>query len=162
MCAALAFRGEAAELFADIGVAGLWRLTERLEALRRHRVVIDAAGMEGALFSVVGGLVGGLVVALPTGQGYGVSAGGLVRVGSKDDIRFQATAGNGLGRYAALNFVTGGVLTPDDRIEAIPSVLGFAGYRHHWSSRLRTNLNLAGILADPDAAFTGGAIGTDR
>ena len=78
----LAFHGEATELFADIGVAGLWRLTERLEALRQHRVVIVAAGMEGALFSVVGGLVGGLVIALPTGQGYGVSAGGRLALDS--------------------------------------------------------------------------------
>ena len=60
----------------DVGVAGLWRLLERIEELRRHPVVIAVAGMEGALFSVVGGLVGSVVVAVPTAVGYGVAAGG--------------------------------------------------------------------------------------
>jgi len=72
----LAWHGEPNLAVADSGVAGLWRLMERVEDLRRMRVVIVAAGMEGALPSVVGGLVPGLVVALPTSVGYGVSAGG--------------------------------------------------------------------------------------
>jgi len=72
----LAFEGEAATLLADVGVAGLWRLTERLEEIRRHRVVIAVAGMEGALFSVLGGLVPCAVIAVPTSVGYGVSKGG--------------------------------------------------------------------------------------
>jgi NCAIR mutase (PurE)-related protein len=72
----LAFEGEAATLLPDVGVAGLWRLTERLEDIRRHRVVIAVAGMEGALFSVLGGLVPCAVIAVPTSVGYGVSKGG--------------------------------------------------------------------------------------
>ena len=72
----LAFAGEAATLLADVGVAGLWRLMERLDDIRRHRVVIAVAGMEGALFSVLGGLVPCAVVAVPTSVGYGVSRGG--------------------------------------------------------------------------------------
>jgi NCAIR mutase (PurE)-related protein len=72
----LAFEGEAATLLADVGVAGLWRLMERLDEIRRHRVVIAVAGMEGALFSVLGGLVPCAVVAVPTSVGYGVSRGG--------------------------------------------------------------------------------------
>jgi hypothetical protein len=72
----LAFEGEAAMLVLDVGVAGLWRLTERLDDIRRHRVVIAVAGMEGALFSVLGGLVAAPVVAVPTSIGYGVGAGG--------------------------------------------------------------------------------------
>jgi NCAIR mutase (PurE)-related protein len=72
----LAFEGEATTLVLDVGVAGLWRLTERLEEIRRHRVVIAVAGMEGALFSVLGGLVAAPVVAVPTSIGYGVGAGG--------------------------------------------------------------------------------------
>jgi len=78
----LAFGGETATEIADVGVAGLWRLMERLEEVRRHPVVIVAAGMEGALFSVVGGLVGSVVIALPTSQGYGVASGGRVAVDS--------------------------------------------------------------------------------
>ncbi|NDZ12748.1 circadian phase modifier CpmA [Variovorax sp. WS11] len=60
----------------DVGVAGLWRLLSRVDELRRMSVLVVAAGMEGALVSVVGGLLPGAVIALPTSVGYGVSAGG--------------------------------------------------------------------------------------
>ncbi|HMM74887.1 MAG TPA: nickel pincer cofactor biosynthesis protein LarB [Gammaproteobacteria bacterium] len=60
----------------DVGVAGLWRLMERIEELRRLSALIVAAGMDAALPSVIGGLYGGLVIAVPTSVGYGVAAGG--------------------------------------------------------------------------------------
>jgi NCAIR mutase (PurE)-related protein len=60
----------------DVGVAGLWRLMERIEELRALPVLIVAAGMDAALPSVLGGLYGGLVIAVPTSVGYGVAAGG--------------------------------------------------------------------------------------
>lgn len=60
----------------DVGVAGLWRLLERVEELRPLPVVIVAAGMDGALPSVVAGLIPGLVVGLPVSTGYGVADGG--------------------------------------------------------------------------------------
>jgi NCAIR mutase (PurE)-related protein len=72
----LAFAGESATLLADVGVAGLWRLMERLDDIRRHRVVIAVAGMEGALFSVLAGLVPCAMIAVPTSVGYGVAEGG--------------------------------------------------------------------------------------
>jgi NCAIR mutase (PurE)-related protein len=72
----LAFAGESASLFVDVGVAGLWRLMEHLDDIRRHRVVIAVAGMEGALFSVLAGLVPSAVIAVPAAVGYGVGAGG--------------------------------------------------------------------------------------
>jgi hypothetical protein len=72
----LGYAGRAATLFADVGVAGLWRLTTRLEEIRAHPAVIVAAGMDAALPSVVGGLVAGAVIAVPTSVGYGVAAGG--------------------------------------------------------------------------------------
>ncbi len=72
----LAFAGESATLLADVGVAGLWRLMERLDDIRRHRVVIAVAGMEGALFSVLAGLVPCAMIAVPTSIGYGVAEGG--------------------------------------------------------------------------------------
>ena len=72
----LAWYGEAAAEFHDVGVAGLWRLTERLEEIRRFPVLIVAAGMDAALLSVVGGLVRGCVIGLPTSVGYGVASGG--------------------------------------------------------------------------------------
>ena len=61
----------------DVGVAGLHRLLDKLPALRRARVLVVVAGMEGALPSVVGGLVQAPVVAVPTSVGYGASFGGL-------------------------------------------------------------------------------------
>jgi pyridinium-3,5-biscarboxylic acid mononucleotide synthase len=72
----LAFEGEQATLVVDVGVAGLWRLMERIEDIRRHRVVIAVAGMEGALFSVLAGLVACPVLAVPRSVGYGVGSGG--------------------------------------------------------------------------------------
>ena len=72
----LGFHGYAAPLIADVGVAGLWRLMARLEELRTADVLIVVAGMEGALFSVVAGLVAAPVIALPSSVGYGVAAAG--------------------------------------------------------------------------------------
>ena len=72
----LAFYGVAAREIADVGVAGLWRILMHEEELRRYPVVIVVAGMEGALFSVVAGLVGGVVIAVPTSTGYGVARAG--------------------------------------------------------------------------------------
>ena len=72
----LAFQGEASTRFVDVGVAGLWRLMEHLDDIRAHRIVIAVAGMEGAIFSVLTGLVASAVIAVPTSVGYGVAAGG--------------------------------------------------------------------------------------
>jgi len=60
----------------DVGVAGLWRLTERIEDIRQMPIAIVAAGMDAALPSVLGGLYPGLIVAIPTSVGYGVASGG--------------------------------------------------------------------------------------
>jgi len=73
---ALSFAGVGAELIADVGVAGLWRLMERLDDVRRHDVLIAVAGMEGALFSLLAGLVSAPVIALPVSCGTGVAEGG--------------------------------------------------------------------------------------
>ncbi len=61
----------------DVGVAGLHRLLARRGDLERARAIVVAAGMEGALPSVVGGLVGHPVIGVPTSVGYGASLGGL-------------------------------------------------------------------------------------
>ncbi len=61
----------------DVGVAGIHRLLDKEDVLRRARVVIAVAGMEGALPSVVGGLVSCPVIAVPTSVGYGTSFGGV-------------------------------------------------------------------------------------
>ena len=69
--------GNDVEHFYDVGVAGIHRLLANREALSRARVVIVCAGMEGALPSVVGGLVGVPVIAVPTSVGYGASFKGV-------------------------------------------------------------------------------------
>jgi pyridinium-3,5-biscarboxylic acid mononucleotide synthase len=69
--------GHTVERLVDVGVAGLHRLLAATEQLRRARVVIVVAGMEGALPSVVGGLLPVPVIAVPTSVGYGASFGGL-------------------------------------------------------------------------------------
>jgi pyridinium-3,5-biscarboxylic acid mononucleotide synthase len=69
--------GNSVERFYDVGVAGIHRLLAHREALTHARVVIVCAGMEGALPSVVGGLVGVPVIAVPTSVGYGAAFEGL-------------------------------------------------------------------------------------
>lgn len=69
--------GNKVELLQDVGVAGLHRLLASLDLLRSARVLIVVAGMEGALPSVVGGLVDKPVIAVPTSVGYGASLGGV-------------------------------------------------------------------------------------
>lgn len=72
----LAYHGVPCLEIADVGVAGLWRLIERIDEIKRHCIVIVVAGFDAALPSVVGGLVPGLVIAVPTSTGYGVARGG--------------------------------------------------------------------------------------
>lgn len=69
--------GNPVNLVADVGVAGLHRVLAHQDELREAAVVIVVAGMDGALPSVVGGLVASPVVAVPTSVGYGVGQGGL-------------------------------------------------------------------------------------
>ena len=69
--------GNRVERIYDVGVAGLHRLLAHREALSAARVLIVCAGMEGALPSVVGGLVGAPVIAVPTSVGYGAAFGGI-------------------------------------------------------------------------------------
>ena len=69
--------GARAELLADVGVAGVHRLLDHRERIEQARVVVVAAGMEGALPSVVGGLTAAPVIAVPTSVGYGASFGGV-------------------------------------------------------------------------------------
>lgn len=78
----LHYQGRGAALIADVGVAGLWRLTQRIEEIRAFPVVIVAAGMDAALPSVVGGLVAAPVIAVPTSVGYGIAAGGHTALNS--------------------------------------------------------------------------------
>lgn len=72
----LLFYGEPAAQISDVGVAGLWRLLERIEEIRQMKVVIAVAGMDAALPTVIAGLVSSVVIGVPTSVGYGVASGG--------------------------------------------------------------------------------------
>ncbi|MFC1572916.1 nickel pincer cofactor biosynthesis protein LarB [Candidatus Eisenbacteria bacterium] len=69
--------GATVETIYDVGVAGLHRLLPHMETLERAHAIVVVAGMEGALASVVAGLVGTPVIAVPTSVGYGASFGGI-------------------------------------------------------------------------------------
>lgn len=75
-CLALRCHGISTELVEDVGVAGLHRLLDRLPILREATVIIVCAGMEGALPTVVAGLLPQPVIGVPISVGYGVSSGG--------------------------------------------------------------------------------------
>ncbi len=76
-CQTAHFFGVETKRFFDVGVAGLHRLLQHLEEIRKSDVIIAVAGMEGALPSVVGGLVPQPVIAVPTSVGYGIHLQGL-------------------------------------------------------------------------------------
>jgi len=69
--------GNPTELITDVGVAGIHRLFDRMENIRDASVIIVCAGMEGALSSVIGGLVDIPLIAVPTSVGYGAGFGGI-------------------------------------------------------------------------------------
>ncbi len=72
-----AFMGTRVERYYDIGVAGIHRLFGKLKEIRGASAIVVVAGMEGALPSVIGGLVSRPVIAVPTSTGYGASLGGI-------------------------------------------------------------------------------------
>ena len=69
--------GAEVHLYYDVGVAGIHRLLDQVDNIRKANAVVTVAGMEGALASVIGGLVSAPVVACPTSVGYGANFGGL-------------------------------------------------------------------------------------
>ena len=71
------FFGARVERYYDVGVSGLHRLVSKMEALQKANCIVAVAGMEGALASVIGGLVRNPVIAVPTSVGYGASFHGV-------------------------------------------------------------------------------------
>ena len=71
------FLGNKVERIYDVGVAGIHRLLNKVKVIQQARVIVVVAGMEGALPSVVGGLVEVPIIAVPTSVGYGANFGGL-------------------------------------------------------------------------------------
>ena len=70
------------QVFEDCGVAGLWRLENKIEEINRHRIIIAVAGMEAALGSVLAGLTSRPIIGVPTSVGYGVCDGGKTALNS--------------------------------------------------------------------------------
>ena len=79
---ALEIYGVSSRTFVDVGVAGLHRLLNELEEIKRYDVLIVCAGMEGALATVIGGLVPQPIIAVPISVGYGVSRNGETALNS--------------------------------------------------------------------------------
>ena len=79
---ALEIHGVNCQSFIDIGVAGLHRLMSQLEEINKYNVLIVGAGMEGALATVVGGLLAQPIIAVPVSVGYGVSKDGSTALNS--------------------------------------------------------------------------------
>jgi NCAIR mutase (PurE)-related protein len=74
--------GIANHIYSDVGVAGIWRVEQRMTEITKADAVIVVAGMEGALASVLGGLIRQPIIAVPTSVGYGVAEGGVAALHS--------------------------------------------------------------------------------
>tara|TARA_B100000579_G_scaffold308905_1_gene258591 strand:+ start:14 stop:673 length:660 start_codon:yes stop_codon:yes gene_type:complete len=79
---ALEIYGINCETFLDVGVAGLHRLLSQLDDINKHDLIIVCAGMEGALATVIGGLLPQPIIGVPVSVGYGVSKDGIVALNS--------------------------------------------------------------------------------
>lgn len=116
--------GQRGHLIADVGVAGIHRLFGRLPELEAGRVVVVIAGMEGALPSVVGGLLSSPVIAVPTSVGYGAAFGGLAALlGMLNSCASGVTVvniDNGFGAALSAGRINalGGPLPPQDHSPA--------------------------------------------
>jgi hypothetical protein len=87
--------------------------------------------------------------------GWGISLSGKFKIGEKDDFRWMASFGGGLGRYIGLNTANGAVLDADGNLNAIDSTGIFGSYRHFWGPKWRSNLTLGYLAVDNDTNLTG-------
>ena len=86
---------------------------------------------------------------------YGISLSGKFMVGDRDDFRWMASTGKGLGRYMGLNTANGAVLDADGNLQAIDSYGIFGSYRHFWNEKWRSNLTLGYLKVDNETELTG-------
>jgi hypothetical protein len=87
--------------------------------------------------------------------GWGVSAAGLIKLGAKDDLRFMASGGRGIGRYLGVNIVNDAAVRLDGTLQPIGVYNGFVAYRHVWRDGLRSSLYGAYFRADNPVVNTG-------
>ena len=93
-----------------------------------------------------------------TALGWGVSAAGKLKVGERDDFRFMATYGDGVGRYIGVNIVNDAAVDEDGDLETFETLSGFASYRHFWTPKLRSNLTGGYFTADNPVELVGGGV----
>jgi hypothetical protein len=87
--------------------------------------------------------------------GFGISTGGKILSGKKDDVRIMATYGQGLGRYLAAGFVPGAVRSDDLALNAIPTLSGYAAFNHFWAEKLSSSFSAAALYAFQDTDMVG-------
>ena len=90
--------------------------------------------------------------------GYGLSLSGKLNIGERDDFKFMATAGEGLGRYIGLNIVNDAAVRADGSLSPIATYSGFLAYRHFWSEKLRSTLSGSYFKADNPVLLTSGLV----
>ncbi|MEO1221499.1 MAG: DcaP family trimeric outer membrane transporter [Pseudomonadota bacterium] len=86
--------------------------------------------------------------------GYGLSLSGKVKVGEKDDFRFMATAGDGLGRYIGLNIVNDAAIDANGELDPIFTYSGFGAYRHIWNDNVRSSIGGSYFKAENPVLLT--------
>jgi hypothetical protein len=86
---------------------------------------------------------------------WGISLSGKFMVGAKDDFRWMASTGGGMGRYMGLNTANGAVLDENGHLNTIDSSGIFGSYRHFWNEKWRSNLTLGYLAVDNDVELTG-------
>lgn len=86
--------------------------------------------------------------------GYGLSIAGKIKVGPRDDLRFMATAGDGLGRYIGVNIVNDAAVDAGGNLDPIFTWSGFAAYQHFWGKRLRSTVAGSWFKADNPVLLT--------
>jgi hypothetical protein len=79
--------------------------------------------------------------------GTGVTTGGKIKIGKRDDIRFQGTFGYGLGRYLAINFVNAAVLDTEGELKPVVTSNEYVSYLHYWTSKFRSSFSLSYFTA---------------
>ena len=90
-----------------------------------------------------------------TETSYGISVSGKVVFGNKDDFRWMASTGKGLGRYMGLNTANGAVIDADGNLNTIDSSGIFGSFRHLWNEKWRSNFTLGYLTVDNDIELTG-------
>lgn len=86
--------------------------------------------------------------------GYGLTVSGKLNLGARDDFRFSATAGDGLGRYIGLNIVNDAAVDANGNLDPIATYSAFGAYRHYWSDKIRSNIAAAYFKADNPVLLT--------